>query len=609
MNKLSNIKFIVLGILLSCLISRPETAMALVKYDEGRLMIDGIQLLQDNTDPNLYYYIPQFPRIASKEDGSLELLCMKYIGEGDASTNGGIFHALIEFTLPPEVLSKLVGKLQEKIPGATIAGPVPLQQTMKDGEEGLAGFQVISSILTNTGGENPMTNSVITSGFAPLLPGSKAAIAASLNQEGATLLWESVQGPTSDVSIAISGYYEAAVKAYNAMITADVSTVYNHYSRIMNNTEGYTKRELRKISDELIQDQTIKIDVFDRTKALGVKADEMEGLLSLVTDKLVELMFDAEAGWAKKPETEVAVLENQIQGRQKRGWFSKVFGGGVRNEKYVSDNQYVIKKREDIRVNTFVLNLSKSTTIKVPIYTTGNIGGSFFEDMTAEADDRYFRIVNMDDPGFKKREIFFQVDGAFVETFSEILNYVTVSFKKNYGTDSPHADKTEDLVFVRKNLEENLDIKSVTYPRLGLPQDDWLNYQYKISWSMKGNNKTIEIPSNHDQWLNANSPAISLIPPFSKRKVMVDMDLASFKESEIFSANIRFLVILDGEPQAQKNIIYRTDDADGNREVALYCDQGEPIAYQIIWHKKSGTIKDTPKELTDEYLFIRPSAN
>lgn len=601
-------KFLVLGILLSCLISRPDPALALVKYDEGRLMIDGIQLLQDNTDPNLYYYIPQFPRIATKEDGTLELLCMKYVGEGDASTNGGIFHALIEFTLPPEVLSELIVKLQEEVPGATIAGPVPLQQTMKDGEEGLAGFQVISSILTNTTGDNSMTTSVITSGFAPLLPGSKAAIAASLNQEGATLLWESLQGPTSDVSIAISGHYEAAVKAYNAMVTADVSTVYRHYSRVMNKTKGYTKRELRKIADELIQNQSIKIDVFDRTKALGVKADEMEGLLSLVTDKLIELMFDAEAGWARQPEAEVAVLQNQIKGRQKRGWFSKVFGG-ARNEKYVSDNQYVIKKREDIRVNTFLLNLSKSTSIKVPIYTTGNIGGSFFEDINAEADDRYFRIVNMDDPGFKKREIFFQVDGAFVEVFSEILNYVTVSFKKNYGANSPHADKTEDLVFVRKDLEEKLDIKSVAYPRLGLTESDWLNYQYKISWSMKGSNKTIEIPPNQNQWLNANSPAISLIPPFSKRKVKVDMDLASFKEAEIFSANIRFLVILDGEPRAQKNIIYRAEDADGNREAALYCDQGQPIAYQIIWHTKYGTKKEDIKELTDEYIFIRPPTN
>ncbi|MEZ4849248.1 MAG: hypothetical protein R3B93_11665 [Bacteroidia bacterium] len=42
------------------------------KYDEGRLMINGIQLLQDNADEKLYYYIPH-PRLANKEDGLFEL--------------------------------------------------------------------------------------------------------------------------------------------------------------------------------------------------------------------------------------------------------------------------------------------------------------------------------------------------------------------------------------------------------------------------------------------------------------------------------------------------------------------------------------------------------
>ena len=76
-------------------------AAALVNYDTGQRVIDGVQLLQDASDPSVYYYLPQFPRLATRADGTFEFLCLKYVG-GTAETNGGLFHALVEFTLPQE---------------------------------------------------------------------------------------------------------------------------------------------------------------------------------------------------------------------------------------------------------------------------------------------------------------------------------------------------------------------------------------------------------------------------------------------------------------------------------------------------------------------------
>ena len=75
------------------------TAYAIPKYDDGRIQLRGIQLLQDHLDLNAYYYIPRYPRMATREDGSYEFMFMKYVGKGSGA-NGGLFHALIEFTLP-----------------------------------------------------------------------------------------------------------------------------------------------------------------------------------------------------------------------------------------------------------------------------------------------------------------------------------------------------------------------------------------------------------------------------------------------------------------------------------------------------------------------------
>lgn len=566
-------------------------------------MINGIQLLQDSNQPDTYYYIPDYPRLATKEDGDFELMCAKYIGqEGNAS--GGLFHTLIQFDLPEEVLNELEKELKEKKGGAKIAGPVPMKQALKDGEDGIASFKIVSSILNNVDGKNPFTQNVITSGHAPLYKNSKAAIAAKLNQEGATLLWESLQGKTSDISVVVSGYYEAKVKGYNAVVSADMSTVYEHYSKVYSNQKEYTKRQMRKITDEMVQQQKLNIDVFDRSSGLGIKTDDMSSILSLITDKLIELMFDAEMGWAKQPEKETAVEQGQILGRRKRGFFSKVFGG-ARDEKYVTDNQFVLKNRSDIKVNKFYLNLSKSTTIKVPVYSSGNISGLyevFKEDPSSK--DKYFRVVNLDDVDFSKREIIFQLDGEYVDTFNEILNSVTVSFKKHYGED--HSDVTKDIIINRTDLEAGKDYKNIFYPRLGIKESDWLDYEYQISWNLKGNNKTIRLPKSEDKWLKANDASIALTPPFKKRTVQIDADRTFFKDAEVQACSVRFFTILNGQPNPQGTVVLRKNDTENTSKINLYHDANEPVAYQVNWYKKSGPTTESLKSLDSDYLFLLP---
>jgi uncharacterized protein YcfL len=589
-----------LFILFSTLLLVCNSAQAIVKYDEGRLMIAGVQLLQDREDSLSYYYLPQFPRLSVRPDGAYEFLCMKYVGKGGEETNGGIFHALIEFSLPPEVLTLITDQLKEIKPGAQIVGPVPMQQNLEEGKEGQASFKVISAILNNEGGKDAFTSSVITSGFAPLLPGSKAAIAAKLNQAGATLLWESMSGTTSDVSVAINGYYVAAVKAYNAVVTAEMSTIYNHYSAITNVQSGFTRNQLRKISDKMIQDQVLNIDVFDRSEGLGVSSKEMEAILELVTDKLIELMFDAEAGWSKEPEREVAVEANQIKGRQDRGWFDSVFGGKDDTE-YYSDNQFVLKKRKDVRINKFYLNLSKSTTIKVPIYTSGNLAGLY---NSLQNKDQYFKIVNLDDPDFQQREVHFQIDGNYAESFGDILNFVSVNFRKKYSNDQ--SEVTNDISFNAKDVASGTNFKSIKYPRLGLAGSEWLDYEYQVNWSFIGNSNSVRQPANENEWIQARSPSISLIPPFLKRTVEIDLDKAEVQEEKIHSVVVNFYTILSGAPRLLKSITLRNSDPEGTAKSSLYHDTGEPVAYQVVWFSNSGKSQSKLAQLKEDYLFLTP---
>lgn len=584
-------------------------SFSIPKYGEGGLQLKGIQLLQDHEDNNAYYYIPRFPRMATHDDGSYEFMFIKYIGKGSAGPNGGLFHALIEFTMPGDEIDKLQDTLREvlKNKNARIIGPVPLQQAMADGEKGVAAFQVVSSILNNTTGANPFTQTIVTSGFAPFLPGSKAAIAARLNQEGATLLWESLTGKTSDVSVSLSGYYEAYVKAYQATVTAEMNTIYEHYSRVSNFQEGFTRDQMRKITDELVQSQALKVESFDRTGSLGVKADDLKGILNLVTDKLIELMFDSKTGWAKSPDRETAVEPDQIKGRQDRGWFSQTFGG-AEDVPYYSDNQFVLKRRTDIRSNKFYLDLSQSTSIKVPVFTSGNLAG-VYDAMKKNGDavvNSCFKIVNLDDADYQKRDVSFMLDGSYAESFNEIFNFVTVSFRKKYPEN--RNDVTADVMFTRKNIETNggSTQQMVSYPRIGIASsDEWLEYEYRTTWNLKGTNYEIREPADESQWTRASGPGITLIPPIQKRKVTLEVDRSAFADSgKASTVVIKFFVVLGGKPSAQKTVILRAKDPSNIQEIVLFHDPAESVVYQVAQFTPAGEKRGKAKVLNTDFLMI-----
>ncbi len=573
-------------------------ADALVRYAEGARFIEGVQLLQDAQDENAFFYLPQFPRLATKEDGeTLEFLCVKYVGSDAGKASGGLFHALVEFTLPDDLLASVKRKLDEEVPGAVLRGPVPLMQAVEDGEEGLGGFRIVSATLNDTG-EGGFTRNVLSSGRAPLTPGSKAVVAAMLNEEGATLLWETLSAPTSDVSVSITGYYEAVVPAYNARVTAEMETLYEHYSKVGNKQGGYTKRELRDISDELVRNGDITVEVVDRSKALEIDTKTMAGILDVVTSKLTDLMFDAEAGWSKAPDKEISVGANQIKGRQKRGWFSKTFGG-TEDTAYYTDNQYVLKERTDIQRNRFQVNLTQSTTIRVPVDSSGNLGGLY---SSLKDDTRYFRIVNTADTAFERQKVNFQIDGAYLDSFQDTLNFVSVEMKKSYQSGQP--DFTSSLVFTHEDVKNGRTMKEISFPRLGEEGASWRDYQYRVLWSVR-DRPTVSVPTG-DAWETASDPAVSLVPPFQKRLVEVDADRALFAERGIRSAVLEFATPIAGKPKLQRKATLRPDDAEATSSVAIYHDRGRPVGWRVTWYSREGKLESDAQPLTSEYLFLVP---
>ena len=71
------LRFLLLTVFFAFLVA--QMAGAIVKYDEGRMEINGIQLFQDSENARAYYYLPPYPRVSVGEKGEFEFLCMKLL--------------------------------------------------------------------------------------------------------------------------------------------------------------------------------------------------------------------------------------------------------------------------------------------------------------------------------------------------------------------------------------------------------------------------------------------------------------------------------------------------------------------------------------------------
>jgi hypothetical protein len=327
----------------------------------------------------------------------------------------------------------------------------------------------------------------------------------------------------------------------------------------------------------------------------------MDGVLNVVTSKLTELMFDKSSGWSADPQREAAVETNQLLGRQERGWFSSVFGG-AEDTKYFTDDQWVLKKRTDIRHNVFTISLAKNSTIKVPLDTAGNLGGLY---RALKDDPRYFRIVDMGDPAFESRTVHFQLDGSYLDAFQDTINFVAVTVRKRYGGERP--DFTRTLRFAADGVKAGRTVQEVVLRRLGELDDRWTEYEYQVRWSLR-DGPTLSVPADADRWIKSSDAAISLVPPFEKRVVELDADRQLFRSGGFSSALVQFMVQIGGDLKLQRPLMLRATDADSSARVALYHDRETPIAFSTSWYAPNRTSKGKAARLDQDYLFIVPPA-
>jgi hypothetical protein len=382
-------------------------------------------------------------------------------------------------------------------------------------------------------------------------------------------------------------------------VTADLEIVYDHFSSFQNKQGGFKREQTREAIDSLAQSGIIDIQIADMADAYGVSSQQYADLLNIITEKIVDLMFNVKTGWAKLPDTEAGVRPDEIKERSERGAVvSFFFGNGT--QPYIPDDQLLLKTKQEIRNFKFSLNLIQSTAIKVPVYAAGNLGG--FYDVFKD-DNRYFKVVDMNDPTFQSRDIYFQMDGNFVDSFDELVDQVSVRVQKRY-TNTEHNPFISTLIFNSEAIRQGKFIQSLSYKRLGEITDSWLDYEYQVGWKLLGVDSIVMMPDTG--WTSVNVPSVLIQAPFEKREVEIDLDREQFESLGYQSARIRFASILCGKPFKGKALVIRKSDENESLKMNVYHDINETVVYQVNWYGSNSRKEEDMKVLEDEYLFLVP---
>ena len=386
---------------------------------------------------------------------------------------------------------------------------------------------------------------------------------------------------------------------YNARVSADVSTIYKHFSQIANRQEGYSKRQVRNVVDELQRRGDLKVEVLDRSAALGIKATEMEGILQVVTSKLTETMFDHTAGWSADPARETAVDKDQIQGRQKRGFFTQLFGG-AKDTKYYTDDQYVLKRRQDIRQNVFSLVLTKNSTIRVPVDTAGNLGGLYG---ALREDPRYFRIVNLADPPSSSGPSTSRSTASYVDSFQDTVNFVSVNLRKTYPGQPAF---TRSLRFSPADMKAGKTVQDLALRASASPAPTGRSTSTRCAGACATAPRS-RCPPQEDRWLRGRTRRSSLAAALRAARDRDRRRPAALHGRAVSSPpSWSSRPCSRGSRKLVQRATLRATDAAATTKLALYHDRDTPVAVRVSWYSPAGKVEGKLQVLDSDLLYLTP---
>ncbi len=553
-----------------------------------------------NKFSNEYYYLPTNLRLSAKSDGTPEFIFMKYTTEqteAAGGVQGALMHFLMEWGLTPrqekEVQQKIMAKLSglkkvnpkySQVKSPRVLGPVNLKATV-EGET----FRIISGTLTN----EKFTPNLVSSGKAALLPGSKMAVAALMDKNGAQLLSATFDKARSitDVSLNLRFQFDVLTPAVDGKITVnwtEISKEFQKYTRDYEHgdEDDGTMPASNSLKDDIITDTEMdSISSFLlKSKLVDIKLDQLQPnspIAQEVTEAFMEYFI-------------ASVAERQFQSPPEGEPLESIKPG----EPYQPDKnlyQYHfsstrIAQKTAIGMETYNLKLRIPVVQEVTL--TENLA-SWYDQV--KHNRKCVSSVNLNDPFFQHRQIQMILDAEAEAMMGDEVNAVTIDVRKRRSK----GHDFQDAIIIDKNSVANGVLASLTYARGEDRNPD--AYEYRTQWSLRGGNIFPPNPT----WEKGNWMGINLTAPVAPRTVMFEGDLAEMADRGYVRGTLQLRYQKFGK-EHETNIPLTVSQGQPLNEKVIYTDKDtRGYVYRLILtHKRNGKlVLPWQSKINDDYVY------
>ena len=541
-----------------------------------------------------YYYLPVNLRLSTKQDGTTpEFLFLKFTTEkGDAE--GALMHFLMEWGLTPEqeaeAQTKLADKLKElastnpkyrAVQKPKLMGPAMLRSDTQES------FRIISATLA----DKTFAPSVVTSGRAPLMPGSKIAVATRLDKNGAQLLAATFEKNRSitDVSLDLHFRYDVLMPAVDGNITVDWTKVQESFRRY---TRDRTHRDKdddtlpknNSLGDDIITD-TEKDSLFARmteSKAVTIKLDNLrpddptaQKVVGAFMDYFLASIADKEFA---KPEP----------AKDKDADGTKYNPPDDLYEYHVDQTKF--EKRVQSKHESY--NLKMRLPVAQDWTLTENLA-SWYDGVKNNA--ACVAAVNLNDPFFAHRDINLILDLEGEEMFGTEVNYVTVNVRKKRSSGNDFSDR----VTIDRDYLKTKGVKAtMTYARGDDKNPDV--YEYQSQWSFRGG---LVYPASA-AWIQGEWAGVTLAPPIKPIRIELEGNADELKQAGITRATLQVRYMKLGK-EVEANIPYSVAKGEASTFGTIFMDRdSRGYACRLVFdHKEKGKMALDWKPETSDYVY------
>jgi hypothetical protein len=577
--------------LLAAALLAPALAGAqLVQIDRG-LRAGGLWCFPLASDARQWVYVPATGRLATDAAGRPQLSLLLYAQEagapapaaaadattgpaapagGDrgstitASGGGAVLHLLVTYDTPPEQVAAAQRELRKTLDrdDLVLRGPI----VFKDGR-----YAVVSAILDRSDAPRKL----LATGRAPVMEGNRLALAFDLSPDQASVLMQSFQLATPDVSLVFDLAFDGLTDAYQAELTVDWTEVKKSAAFSAGGSVYFIGADVQRSIDELVKHHAVTLKTAGDSPAT-------QALLDAVYARLVDMLF--------RP-----VEPEQIPADQRGGLASAISSligpqGTLSSRNTTGWGAYVGFQRKDLETEgRSVLRFDHRATAERHALIGFNVGDVYRRFPTL------FRRVSASDPAFRQREVHVAVDGALVPDFDSIVNSVTLTLRKQHAAG---ADTVKEVV-VDRAAAARADPLRLVYGWSG--DDDparWLEYEYRTRWAFKGGGAL------QSDWTRADAPMVSLYAPYERRTVHAAGDGARLK-----ALGVRLVVVTLEFPffgeRRRRQLVLRPTDGPLDATVDVTLPQGQPDCdFTVVWSLAGGKSLTTRGRDASGWIFV-----